>query len=203
VQFFHELQGNFTPGTIETATETRSYAVFLPRQFGHAQDASPYCGFLDLAAPQPQTDSMAHIYLLFEFANDEEKAQQARHKLETWKQAFRLDKKLLYKLERTATEVASTDGDAKPAKADKKPKTKGKGSTKALKEKEDEAVTPAANEDIRLFVRLGFSGHEKLSEERWVQRIPTEEPFRDASPVVVKPGDAKFEATETQFEELA
>jgi hypothetical protein len=146
---------------------------------------------------------MAHIYLLFEFANDEEKAQQARHKLETWKQAFRLDKKLLYKLERTATEVASTDGDAKPAKADKKPKTKGKGSTKAVKEKEDEAATPASNEDIRLFVRLGFSGHEKLSEERWVQRIPTEEPFRDASPVVVKPGDAKFEATEAQFEELA
>jgi hypothetical protein len=49
---------------------------------------------------------------------------------------------------------------------------------------------------------LGFSGHEKLSEERWVQRIPTEEPFRDASPVIVKPGEAKFEATEQRFEEL-
>jgi hypothetical protein len=51
-------------------------------------------------------------------------------------------------------------------------------------------------------VRLGFSGHEKLSEGRWVQRIPSEEPFRDASPVVVKPGETEFEATERRFEEL-
>ena len=51
---------------------------------------------------------MPHIYMVFEFANDEESAQQARHKLETWKQAFRLDKKLLYKLERAAnTPVAN------------------------------------------------------------------------------------------------
>jgi hypothetical protein len=136
---------------------------------------------------------MAHVYLLFQFAQDEEKAQQARHKLESWKQAFRLDKKLLYKMERTA---ASTDGDAQPAKADKK---KAKGKEKASAESDDK---PAANENIKLFVRLGFSGHEKLSEERWVQRIPSEEPFRDASPLIVKPGEASFEATEKQFEEL-
>jgi hypothetical protein len=145
---------------------------------------------------------MAHIYLLFGFAQDEEKVQQARHKLETWKQAFRLDKKLLYKLERIAATPA--DGDAKPAKVEKakeeKAKGKGKGAHKA--EKETEAVA-ASNEDIRLLVRLGFSGHEKLSEQRWVDRIPTEEPFRDASPVVVKPGEANFEATEKQFEDLA
>jgi hypothetical protein len=136
---------------------------------------------------------MAHIYLLFEFAKDEEKAQQARHKLETWKQAFRLDKKLLYKVERIA--APPTEGDEKPAKA---VKTKGKGKDSA---KEESAL--ASNEDIRLLVRLGFSGHEKLSEQRWVQRIPTEEPFREASPVIVKPGEANFEATEQQFEELA
>jgi hypothetical protein len=136
---------------------------------------------------------MAHIYLLFEFAKDEEKAQQARHKLETWKQAFRLDKKLLYKLERIAAEP--TDGDPRPAKAEK---AKGKGAAKT----DGETATPASNEDIRLLVRLGFSGHEKLSEERWVQRIPTEEPFREASPVVVKQGEEKFEATEKQFEDL-
>jgi hypothetical protein len=141
---------------------------------------------------------MAHIYLLFEFAKDEEKAQQARHKLETWKQAFRLDKKLLYKLERI--EAAPTDGEAKPAKAEKATsKAKGKGAAKTKAEVE---VETASNEDIRLLVRLGFSGHEKLSEERWVQRIPAEEPFRDASPVVVKPGEANFEATEQQFEDL-
>ncbi len=43
---------------------------------------------------------MAQTYLLFDFGPDEEKVQQARHKLESWKQAFRLDKKLQYKLER-------------------------------------------------------------------------------------------------------
>lgn len=137
---------------------------------------------------------MAHVYLLFQFAQDEEKAQQARHKLEGWKQAFRLDKKLLYKMERTAS--APADGDAQPAKVEKK---KAKGNKAASGEEKEK---PAANENIKLLVRLGFSGHEKLSEERWVQRIPSEEPFRDASPVVVKHGEASFEATEKQFEEL-
>lgn len=137
---------------------------------------------------------MAHIYLLFDFAKDEEKAQHARHKLEGWKQAFRLDKKLLYKLDRTI--AAPTDGDAKPAKAEK---AKGKAKATAAKE----ATPPAANEDIKLLVRLAFSGHEKLTEQRWVQRIPTEAPFHGAGPEVVKPGDARFEATEKQFEELA
>ena len=148
-----------------------------------------------MAAARLHTETMAHIYLLFEFAKDEEKAQLARHKLETWKQAFRLDKKLLYKLERIAAEP--TDGEAKPAKTGK---AKGKGKGKGEAKVETEA-TPS-NEDIRLLVRLGFSGHEKLSEQRWVDRIPTEEPFREASPVVVKPGEAKFEATEKQFEDL-
>jgi hypothetical protein len=129
---------------------------------------------------------MAHIYLTFDFAKDEEKAQQARHKLEGWKQAFRLDKKLLYKIERTG--AAPTDGEATPAKAEKA---------------KVEAAPAASNDDIKLLVRLAFSGHEKLSEQRWVQRIPSEDPFQGASPVVAKPGDASFESTEKQFDELA
>jgi hypothetical protein len=151
---------------------------------------------------------MPHIYLLFDFAKDEEKAQQARHKLEGWKQAFRLDKKLLYKVERAS--VASTsDGDAptrpaenkkveKPAKAEKGGKAKGK--VKEMPKDEPETSTPA--EDIKLLIRLAFSNHEKLSEQRWVQRIPAEEPFQAAGPKVVKPGDAEFEATEKEFENL-
>ena len=138
---------------------------------------------------------MAHIYLLFDFAKDEEKAQLARHKLESWKQAFRLDKKLLYKMERTA--AAPTDGDTKPAQTEK---TKGKGNAKA--ETKEEAASTTASEEIKLLIRLAFSGHEKLSEQRWVQRIPAEEPFLGASPKVVKPGDGDFEAIEKQFEEL-
>ena len=151
--------------------------------------------FLDLASSESQTEFMAHIYLTFDFAKDEDRAQQARHKLEGWKQAFRLDKKLLYKVERVA--AAPSDGEAKPPKAEKsKPKGKAKAAATAAVE------APSSNDDIKLLVRLAFSGHEKLSEQRWVQRIPSEEPFQGASPAVVKPGDASFESTEKQFEEL-
>ena len=142
---------------------------------------------------------MAHIYLLFDFARDEEKAQQARHKLEGWKQAFRLDKKLLYKMERTG--AVPGDGDANPVKAEKVEKGKGKGKT--APRAKAEAASEGANEEIKLIIRLAFSGHEKLSEQRWVQRIPAEQPFQQASPKVVKVGDEGFEATEKQFEELA
>src|SRR5260370_24694274 len=47
-----------------------------------------------------QTSDMAQTYLLFDFGSDEAKVQHARHKLESWKQPFRLDKKLQHKLER-------------------------------------------------------------------------------------------------------
>ena len=116
---------------------------------------------------------MPHIYMQFDFGRDEEKAQLARHKLETWKQAFRLDKKLLYKFER------ETDGAPDPAPVaakSEKPKAKSKGKGK------DEAEAPVSNETVKLLLRLGFSNHEKLSEQRWVDRIPTEEPFVAASP---------------------
>jgi hypothetical protein len=154
--------------------------------------------FLDLGLRPTQTQIMAHIYLLFDFAQNEEKAQQARHKLESWKQAFRLDKKLLYKVERTG--AASSDGDsAAGAKPTKSVKAKGKSKGASKPEK---APATSANEDIKLFIRLAFSGHEKLSEQRWVQRIPAEEPFHEASPKVVKAGDEGFDAIEKQFEEL-
>jgi len=129
----------------------------------------------------------------FDFGKDEEKAQLARHKLETWKQAFRLDKKLLYNFERATDGVPAAEPvAAKP----EKPKAKGKAKTK------DDAEAPASNETVKLLLRLGFSNHEKLSEQRWVDRIPTEEPFVTASPRVLKPGDAQFADTEKQFEEL-
>lgn len=134
---------------------------------------------------------MAHIYMQFDFGKDEEKAQLARHKLETWKQAFRLDKKLLYKFERISDGAASPEPVAsKPEKSQSKSKAKNK------------PETTAAIETVKLLLRLGFSNHEKLSEQRWVQRIPTEEPFQAAAPVVLKPGDARFSETEQQFEAL-
>ncbi len=138
---------------------------------------------------------MPHIYMQFDFGKDEEKAQLARHKLETWKQAFRLDKKLLYNFERAADGAADAAAESVAAKSEK-PKAKGKSKAK------DETEAPASNETVKLLLRLGFSNHEKLSEQRWVDRIPTEEPFVAASPKVVKPGDAHFAEAEKQFEEL-
>ena len=156
---------------------------------------------------ETQTAGMAHIYMMFDFASDEERLQQARHKLEGWKQAFRLDKKLLYKMDRVETAGGEEDGSAgkaneaeKSAKHEKAEKTaKGKGKAKA---KVTEEKKPEANGDVKLLVRLAFSGHEKLSEQRWVQRIPAEEPFQGASPTVVKSGEAGFEEVEKKFEEL-
>jgi hypothetical protein len=133
---------------------------------------------------------MAHIYQQFDFGGDEEKAQLARHKLETWKQAFRLDKKLLYKFERSGEGAASEE--AKPAKAEA-----AKGKSKAKDEK-----PKSAPGKVLLLVRLGFSSHEKITEHRWVERIPSEEPFVTASPVTVKTDDARFGEIEKRFEEL-
>jgi hypothetical protein len=137
---------------------------------------------------------MPHIYIQFDFAKDEGKVQQARHKLEGWKQAYRLDKKLLFKFERIAASPAEES--AKPDKTEKSGSSKGKS-----KEKPEPAVA-APPESVKLLVRLDFSNHEKLSGQRWLQRIPSEEPFQGASPTIVKPTDAPFADTEKHFDDL-
>ena len=159
-------------------------------------------GQLDLGCSASQTESMSHIYIRLDFGTDEEKAQLARHKLDGWKQAFRLDKKLLYKLDRpesTAAEVgAKPEAVEKPAPAAKsKAKTKDKSSEAGA-----EKSGPAANGKVGLLVRLYFSTHEKLSEQRWVARIPSEEPFKSACPKVILQADPEFEKADQQFESL-
>ena len=152
---------------------------------------------------------MPHTYLLFDFATDEEKAQLARHKLETWKQAFRLDKKLLYKFDRASSgDGAEPSVEEKPAKPAKEAKTKGGAKSKSKSTAKSEASEAASKETpspepVKLLIRLDFSSHEKLSEQRWVDRIPTEDPFQAASPKVIKPNDTEFADTEKQFEDLA
>ena len=146
---------------------------------------------------------MAHTYILFDFGTDEEKAQLARHKLEGWKQAFRLDKKLQYKLERAEDESKAEPEQAhKPAETPKaeKPKAKAKGKHKSKEAAPDEA--PPANGKVNLLVRLYFSGHEKLTEQRWLDRIPSEEPFKEASPRVVRQGEERFDEIVKQFDSL-
>jgi hypothetical protein len=159
-------------------------------------------GQLDLLTAASQTHFMAQTYLLFDFGTNEEKAQLARHKLEGWKQAFRLDKKLLYKFDREtgAAEAPKPESKAELPKVEK-PKTKGKAKLKGA-EAAPAKEAEAANGKVSLLVRLYFSSHEKLSEQRWVGRIPTEEPFKDASPRVVHEGEAQFDEVVKQFDLL-
>jgi hypothetical protein len=133
---------------------------------------------------------MAHSFLIFDFGTNEEAAQQARHKLEGWRQGFRLDKKMLLKFDRQETESAeeSSDGAAKDSKGTKK---------SAAKSGKD-----GAGARVRLLVRLDFSDHEKLSHQRWLDRIPAEEPFKSVDSEVIRPGESDFEETEEHFNSL-
>jgi hypothetical protein len=165
-------------------------------------------GFLDTDLIQSQTERMAHIYIRFDFGTDEEKAQQARHKLDGWKQAFRLDKRLLYKLDRPENPAGEAAAKLEAGeKAEPAAKSKGKTAEKskgkaAGKTSAATAEKPAEDGKVGLLVRLYFSSHEKLSEQRWLARIPAEEPFKSAAPKIVHQDDKEFEVTDKQFEAL-
>ncbi|MEQ1473822.1 MAG: hypothetical protein ABLQ96_08370 [Candidatus Acidiferrum sp.] len=156
---------------------------------------------LDLPPCASQTlVPMAHIYMHFDFGADETKAQEARHKLDVWKQAFRLDKKLQYKLDRPE-EAEDENEHAANGEAEAASDSKGKART-AGKKDSDDAAQDAAAVNVSLLVRLYFSTHEKLSQQRWLDRIPTEEPFKSASPKVIHKGQPGFEAAVKQFADL-
>src|SRR5713101_3246350 len=137
---------------------------------------------------------MAHSYIRFDFGTDEEKAQQARHKLDGWRQAFRLDKRLQYKLDRPENAPAETASKPEPAasaalpeKSKGKAAEKSKGKTASAKSSAAVAENPAAAANAK---------------QRWLDRIPSEEPFKSASPKVVHRSDPEFESTDRQFEAL-
>ena len=142
-----------------------------------------------------QTRGMNNTFLVFDFGTDEGAAQLARHKLDGWRQAFRLDKKLQFKFDR-----AEGSGDGAAPKVDA---SKGKGAAKGKAKASEEArEEPAKSGNIKLLVRLYFSGHEKLSHQRWVDRIPGEEPFKSAAPRMIKQDETGFGATEEKFQNL-
>ena len=102
------------------------------------------------------------------------------------------------------TKSAAAEKSASAAKAKEKPA--GKANAKAEgKSSESTTAKTAATADgkVGLLVRLYFSPHEKLSEQRWLARIPTEEPFKGASPKVIHQGDPEFETTDQQFESIS
>ena len=164
---------------------------------------------------------MAHTYIRLDFGTDEEKAQQARHKLDGWRQAFRLDKRLQYKVDRPESPAAeggtagSSESGAKPAAAESTAKVAAAEKSKSGSKSKEKAATKAkaseslerkpaatANGKVGLLVRLYFSSHEKLSEQRWIERIPAEEPFKSASPKIIHQNDAEFEKADQQFESM-
>lgn len=126
---------------------------------------------------------MAHTYLIFDFGSNEEAAQQARHRVEGWKQGFRLGKKLLVKFDRGDEE---TSGAENAGKSDASGKDAG-----------------AEKQAIVVMVCLDFSDHERLSHQRWLDRIPSEELFRDAHPKVIRQGDPEFASAAERFEALS
>jgi len=132
---------------------------------------------------------MAQTFLIFDFGTDEEAAQKARHRIDGWKQAFHLDRKMLVRFEREA---------AGPADASITDATDAKASAKTKKS----AETAAAPDEVHLLVRLDFSDHEKLSHQRWLERIPTDEAFKSAKHEIIGHNDGNFEATTKRFEEL-
>jgi hypothetical protein len=125
---------------------------------------------------------MAHDFLIYDFGSDEETAQQARHKVESWAQGFRLGKKILLKFERETPDGAGEEDEKSAGGKKKFAGTKGSG--------------------VHAIVRLDFSPHEKLSHQRWLDRIPTEEPFKSAKGKLVRSNDPAHHGTSERFDAL-
>jgi hypothetical protein len=140
---------------------------------------------------------MAQTILVFDFGTDEDAAQQARHKLEGWKQGFRLGDKIALKFERPDTTSQEAAPAAESAEEKKSSKNKKKAASKSAKSSDAEKKSGGR---VRLMVRLGFSDHEKLTQQRWLDRIPSEEPFKSAKPEVIKQSDPNFGETIERFE---
>jgi hypothetical protein len=138
---------------------------------------------------------MAYSYLIFDFGTDEEAAQQARHKLDGWKQGFRLGNKLLLKFEREEPAEKDAGKDAAEAKSS----ASKKKSSQPGKENEQKS---SLGGHVRLLIRLDFSDHEKLSHQRWLDRIPAEEPFKSVEAETVRHTDSGFAKTAELFDSL-
>jgi len=155
---------------------------------------------LDLAWLGTQTNFMAHIYLTFDFGKDEEKAQQARHKLDSWKQAFKLDKKMQGKFDRKDDGAATASALVTEEKHEKK--SGSKGAKAKAKADPEPAKLAASSAEIKLILRLAMPNHEKLTEQRLLKRISSEEPFASASPKTIRQGDAGFGDLDSRFSQL-
>ena len=152
---------------------------------------------------------MAQSILIFDFGTNEEAAQLARHKVEAWSQGFRLGKKILLKFDR---EEASGEAEAATAPPEPLPeanaKNKSEKKTGKKKTESDDAEDAAGKREksngvgVRVLIKLDFSDHEKLSSQRWLDRIPSEEPFKSAKSETVRQGNSAFADVSKRFDLL-
>jgi hypothetical protein len=154
---------------------------------------------------------MAQTFLIFDFGTNEEAAQQARHKIEGWKQGFRLGDKMIVKFEREdSAEPVGAENGSQPQEgsAEKKAAKNSKAKKSSAKQAQEAKSGPETKEKeeapgrVRVFVRLGFSDHEKLSQQRWLDRIPVEEPFKSAKGETIRHSDPEFAKSAELFESL-
>jgi len=141
---------------------------------------------------------MPQSIFILDFGANEEAAQQARHKVDGWKQGFRLGNKMLLKFERAeASGDSPNEGDVSAKEA-----PRGKAAGRKSAPKSEKAENEKASSSVRLLVRLDFSDHEKLSHQRWLDRIPAEEPFKSAKITTIRAGDPEFPNVAELFDSL-
>ncbi|HEY6903865.1 MAG TPA: hypothetical protein VI216_06125 [Candidatus Acidoferrales bacterium] len=144
---------------------------------------------------------MAESILTFDFGTNEEGAQQARHKIEGWKQGFRLGSKMVLKFERDNT-AEQTAQEENASATPKQESSKKKAAAKKRTTKDEGQDSEESSGRVRLLLRLSFSDHEKLSHQRWLDRIPAEEPFKSVKTETVRTGDPEFPALAELFDSL-
>jgi len=137
---------------------------------------------------------MPQSFFVFDFGTNEEAVQQARHKIEGWKQGFRLGDKMALKFDR---EEAAGKREEAASSADRPHK---KAAAKKSAEEKGDSAEPATR--VKLLLRLAFSDHEKLTYQRWLDRIPNEEPFKGAKPQMVRSGDPEHSKVAELFDSL-
>jgi hypothetical protein len=152
---------------------------------------------------------MAHDFLIYDFGTDEETAQSARRKVEGWAQSYRLGKKLAFKFDREEPEGGEDDDGSEAAASrerehdherDEKARHAKDGTKSARAPKKTSGDERAGR--VHGIVRLDFSPHEKLSHQRWLERIPTEEPFKSAKGKTVRSGHADYADAVERFDSL-
>jgi hypothetical protein len=144
---------------------------------------------------------MAQSILVFDFGADEASAQQARHKVDAWKQGFRLGNKMQLKFERQEPSADDSETAGEESAEKKSPKAKS-AAPSGKRGKGEKAEEEGSSSRVRVLLKLDFSDHEKLSQQRWLDRIPTEEPFKSAKGETIRAADADFEKIAAVFESL-